>query len=233
MGKKLLLLNNSQRRVLAGRPDERFRACNLEVEERRAAEDDFPDRLDGYAGAFLSGSPHSAYDDVSWIRTEHELIRELAERGIPVLGVCFGCQILASALCGRDQVVRRATCEVGFTSIEFEESTAGDPLRHGMRERVRMFVWHNDDVRGPHPDMTVLARSPDAPVHIWRYRDRPVWGVLGHPEVNRAQAQIWFEEIRPVLERDGADVERLKADADDTEDAKRLLTNFARIVAGG
>ena len=60
-----------------------------------------------------------------------------------------------------------------------------------------------------------------------------MWGVQGHPEVNRSQAQAWFEEIRAVLERDGADVDRLKAEADDASDAKRLLANFARLVARG
>lgn len=62
-----------------------------------------PDEFDG---CFLSGSPHSAYEAIEWIVREHELIQEMAAGNMSLLDVCFGSQILASALCGRAQVFR-------------------------------------------------------------------------------------------------------------------------------
>jgi GMP synthase (glutamine-hydrolysing) len=94
-----------------------------------------------------------------------------------------------------------------------------------------MFVWHNDEVRADHPDMTVLARSDDCPNQIWRWRDRPFWGIQGHPEITETQAPVWFEENRDRMTLDGADVDALKAAADEAALAKTMLTRFAALVA--
>ena len=90
-----------------------------------------------------------------------------------------------------------------------------------------MFVWHNDEVRHDHPDMQVLASSDLCPNQIWRHRTVPAWGIQGHPEVTRAQFQQWTEDSRDRLERDGADVAALNRAADDAEQAKTMLANFA------
>jgi hypothetical protein len=68
-----------------------------------------------------------------------------------------------------------------------------------------MFVRRDDAVRAGHPDMIVLARSPDRPDHVGRHARWPAWGVQGHPEVSAAQAQGWFETSRARLEADGAE----------------------------
>ncbi|MCH8271467.1 MAG: gamma-glutamyl-gamma-aminobutyrate hydrolase family protein, partial [Planctomycetes bacterium] len=117
-----------------------------------------------------------------------ELIERAAETGIPMLGICFGHQILASALCGRDQVFRRQTCEVGYRWLDVEPGAVDDSVARDLVPRVYMFVWHNDEVRAEHPDINVLATSPDCPNHIWRFRDLPIWGIQGHPEVTLDQS---------------------------------------------
>ena len=93
-----------------------------------------------------------------------------------------------------------------------------------------MFVWHNDEVRADHPDMVVLASSPDCPNHVWRHRDAPAWGIQGHPEVDAAQARAWFDLSRERLEADGADVGALKRRAVDALEAKTLIRNFSRFA---
>ena len=89
-----------------------------------------------------------------------------------------------------------------------------------------MFVWHNDEVRSGHPDMTILASSDACPNQIWRYRDRPVWGIQGHPEVTPESARGWLEARRERLVRDGADVDALIAEARDVGNAETLFDNF-------
>ena len=211
------------------RLEERFEACGLTLDLRWAFNNDFPDALDDYCGVFLSGSPRAAYEDIGFIHREHELITEAAQCGLPMLGICFGSQILASALCGRDQVFRRPQCEVGYRALELSSMAAADPLMDVLGSTVRMFVWHNDEVRAGHPEMRILARSDECPNQIWRFRDLPVWGIQGHPEVDRKQALHWFELIRPRLEADGAVIAKLVADADDAAEAKTMLHAFARL----
>ncbi len=230
MAARLLYLGNGRQLQSVAKLDERFESWGLQVERRWAYDGDFPDDLAGYDGIYLSGSPHGAYEDVDFIHREHDLIADAAAREMPMLGVCFGSQILASALCGRDQVFRRTSCEIGYKDLPVTEAARGDAVCGGLGEAVHMFVWHNDEVRAAHDDMKIIARSDDCPNQIWRYRDQPVWGIQGHPEITLDQAPIWFEENRERMEDDGADVDRLKAQADPATEAKTMLTRFADLV---
>ena len=231
--RRLLYLQNGTSRESVVRLDERFASWGLDVDRHWAFNGEFPDRLNGYDGIYLSGSPHGAYEDVPFIRREHELIHEAAALGIPMLGVCFGQQILASALCGRDQVYRRDSCEVGFKTLDVTESAVDDDIASALFPRVEMFVWHNDEVRGDHPDMTIIATSDDCPNHIFRYRDQPIWGIQGHPDLSLEESRTWFEENRDDLEADGADVDGLHRTAVEQDTAKTMLRRFAGLVAEG
>jgi GMP synthase (glutamine-hydrolysing) len=227
---RLLYLENSAGADRVAQVVERFRRAGFDVESWPAHRDVFPDDLGGYDGVFVSGSPHGAYEDVPWIHREHELLQAVVARGIPTLGVCFGSQILASALCGRDQVFRRTSCEVGYAWLDTVDEARDDPLMRGLDKRVRMFVWHNDEVRAAHPSMQVLAWTDDCPNHIWRLRGHNVWGVQGHPEVTRVTARDWLDRNRAVLSKDGADVEALVGDPGITGLAEQMFGNFLEVV---
>ncbi len=224
---RLLYLSNGPKRQSIAKLDDRFEDMGLGVDRYWAYQGDFPEDLGGYDGIFLSGSPHGAYEDIPFIHREHDLIREAAQQSIPMLGICFGSQILASALCGRDQVFRRDSCEIGYKDLPVTPAAQDDTLAGGLGPSVHMFVWHNDEVRGDHPDMTILAHSDLCPNQIWRFRDTAAWGIQGHPEITQAQAPIWFEENRDRMEQDGANIDDLKASADEAAAAKTMLTRFA------
>ena len=229
--RRLLYLQNGRSQKTVAALDDRFESWGLAVDRYWAHQDQFPDDLSSYGGIFLSGSPHGAYEDVPFIHREHDLIREAADKQIPMLGICFGSQILASALCGRDQVFRRSFCEVGYKWLTATAAASSDPIAGGIAPSVYMFVWHNDEVRGDHPDMTILAQSDICPNQIWRYKDRPIWGIQGHPEITLEQSRIWFEENRARMEQDGADIDDLHATADEALAAKTMLRKFADLVA--
>ena len=233
MEARLLYLGNGPSKDSVAKLDERFAGWGLSVEHRWAYACDFPNSLAGFDGIFLSGSPHGAYEDIEFIHREHDLIREAGELGIPMLGICFGSQILASALCGRDQVFRRTKCEIGYKDLPVVEAAGKDAIAAELGESVHMFVWHNDEVRSEHQDMTILAVSDDCPNHIWRFRDRPIWGIQGHPEITIDQAKAWFEENRIRMQGDGADVDELKRQAAPALSAKTMLSRFADLLKSG
>ncbi|MFD2237560.1 type 1 glutamine amidotransferase [Aureimonas populi] len=231
--RRLLYLGNGRALQSVARLDERFEGWNLAVDRYWALDGQFPESLDGYDAIFLSGSPHGAYEDVPFILREHELIREAARRSIPMLGICFGSQILASALCGRDQVFRRPNCEIGYKDLAVTSSAGDDALARDWGASVRMFVWHNDEVRHDHPDMVILASSDACPNQVWRHRTVPAWGIQGHPEITRAQAPAWFSQNRLRMEKDGGDVDGFIAEADEAAEAKTMLSRFAELVRNG
>ncbi|MGE3872638.1 MAG: type 1 glutamine amidotransferase [Parvibaculaceae bacterium] len=227
MKSRIAYLENGPTRDDTSALPDRIAALGVDVERYWAFDGSFPE-LPDHAGFILSGSPLSAYDPHDFIIREHAFIRAAADAGKPVLGLCFGSQILASALCGRDQVFRRASCEVGYTPLGLTPEATGDDMSEGCAPTVDMFVWHNDEVRPDHPDMVVLARSEVCPNHIWRYRDLPVWGIQGHPEVTRENAGRWFGKCRAALVKDGADVDGLIAEARDSVGGTRMLANFVK-----
>jgi GMP synthase (glutamine-hydrolysing) len=229
---RVLYLENSPGSDSSTGVANRLRAMSVDVTIAHAYDGEFPAELSAYDAVYLTGSPHGAYDDLPWIHREHEVIREVESLGVPMLGVCFGSEILASALCGRDEVFRRPTCEVGYVSLPLTTDAAEDPLLRGVPSPIRMFVWHNDEIRAEHPRMRILATSHDCPNHVWRYGDNAVWGIQGHPEVTRAVAPAWLEKNRATLERDGADVESLVRDRGADDAVELILPNFVEVVSG-
>lgn len=230
---RLLYLQNGSKRETVSGLELRFAAAGFDVDFVWAYADEEPDDLLRYHACFVSGSPHGAYEDIGWINRQHGWLQKLAALNVPMLGICFGSQILASALCGRDQVFRRSTCEVGYMDLTVTPAARSDALACQLGESVHMFVWHNDEVRAGHPDMVILARSQDCPNHVWRHARHPAWGIQGHPEVSGAQAVQWFESSWARLEADGADVAALQRAAVDAAEAETMLANFMRLALTG
>jgi GMP synthase (glutamine-hydrolysing) len=226
MARLLLLRNNSKQNTVLGLED-RFSAWGIEVDSHWAYGNEFPASLESYDGIVLSGGPNSAYDKIEFVEHEHALVREAEQANVPMLGICLGSQILASALCGEEQVYRRQTCEVGYKWLDARAGAKNDPICRDIGSSFYMFVWHNDEIRADHPDINVLAESDVCPNHVWRFGESLIWGIQGHPEIRREEARPWFDSHRHALEKDGANLENLIRTADKTIDAESMLRNFA------
>ncbi len=124
-------------------------------------------------GVILSGGPASVYADGA-----PPLEPALLELGIPVLGICYGMQLLALELGGRVQ-----GAEVG----EFGRSqlTVSEPgrLLAGTPDEQTCWMSHRDTVFAPPPGFTALAASTASPVAAFESGERGVYGIQFHPEV--------------------------------------------------
>lgn len=139
---------------------------------------DWPE-LAGHDLVLLLGSEWSAYDPVvaDSVAAESHLIRSAVERGVPLLGICFGAQMVSQALGGR--VTRAARPEVGWHMIETDvpgEVAPGPWLQ-----------WHYDVFETP-PGFTCLGRSPSGPQVI---RAERVLATQFHPEATETMLARW------------------------------------------
>jgi GMP synthase (glutamine-hydrolysing) len=124
-------------------------------------------------GVILSGGPASVYADGA-----PPLEKELLELGVPVLGICYGMQLLALALGGKVQ-----SAEVGeFGRSQLSVHTSGRLLA-GTPEQQSCWMSHRDTVFAPPPGFTALAASTESPVAAFESIDREIYGIQFHPEV--------------------------------------------------
>jgi len=122
----------------------------------------------GQADAWLvTGSRHGVYDDLPWIEPLKAFLRACVAAGVPVVGICFGHQILAEALGGR--VVKSGR---GWgLGVQDYELVAHPGWMAGLPDRFAVRALHQDQVVALPPGATVLARSPHCAFAALAYGD--------------------------------------------------------------
>ena len=125
------------------------------------------------AGIILSGGPASVYADDAY-----DIDPAILEMDIPILGICYGHQVLANALGG--DVARTETAEYGRTDLRIE---SGSALFAGFPEQQEVWMSHSDAVVKPPPGFVVTASTATSPVAAMEDLDRGLCGVQFHPEV--------------------------------------------------
>ena len=128
------------------------------------------------AAIILSGGPSSVYEAGS-----PQLDKEILELGVPILGICYGFQVLAQALGGKvDQTGKR---EYGATDLEV--SSSGILLNDQPKVQV-CWMSHGDQVVAAPAGFDVLASTSTTPVASFESREKRIFGVQWHPEVKHS-----------------------------------------------
>lgn len=125
-------------------------------------------------GIIFSGGPASVYGEDA-PRCDPALF----DLGIPILGICYGMQLMSHCLGG--DVRRAAKREYG--KAELEVVAADDPLLSGLDDRTQVWMSHGDSVLAPPPGFAVLGRTDNTPTAAIGDADRRLYGVQFHPEV--------------------------------------------------
>jgi len=126
-------------------------------------------------GIILSGSPASVHD-----QDAPRISEEILEAGLPVLGICYGMQLMVDL--SRGEVENSPDREFGNAQLFIDDHT---DLFQGINNRADIQVWmsHGDRVKVLPPDFAVIAHSTNSPVAAIRSKKRPIFGVQFHPEV--------------------------------------------------
>ncbi len=140
------------------------------------------------AAIVLSGGPSSVYADGA-----PQVDPALFDAGVPIFGICYGFQVMATALGGRvDRTGRR---EYGGTALDVTDSRS--TLFTGLPSRLNVWMSHGDSVAEAPPGFTVTASTPDTPIAGFENLPRRLAGVQHHPEV--AHSEQGQEVLRRFL----------------------------------
>ena len=178
------------------------------------------------AGVVISGSAAYVTDREDWSEATAAWLRQAVAAGLPVLGICYGHQLLAHAL-GGEVAFNPAGRESGTIALELHDSAAADPLFAGLPAVVPAHATHLQTVLVPPPGATVLARSARDNCQAFRIGER-AWGVQFHPEFATHHMRGYLRERAECIARHGLDARQLQREVTAAPQARRLLRRFVR-----
>ncbi len=176
---------------------------------------DFPESVHDAEGWLISGSRYGAYEDLPFIVQLEQFIRDAYATAVPLVGICFGHQIIAQAMGGKVEKFPG-----GWSAGRVEYDFGGETLA--------LNAWHQDQVVKPPEGAEIIASTPFCTYAGLRYDDRALT-VQPHPEFDRGAVDLLLTARAPGVvpaETIGAATEELDAPVDNSEMADRIAQFF-------
>jgi GMP synthase (glutamine-hydrolysing) len=182
-------------------------------------------------GVIVTGSSAVVTDRELWSETTARWLARAVALDKPVLGICYGHQLLAQALGGEVRTNPRGR-QIGTVDVKLNSNAMIDPLFGSFANVLHLPVAHRQSVVRLPPHASVLGTTPFDPHHIIRYGSA-AWGVQFHPEFDANIVRAYIDASRESMLLDGIDPEAIWHSATDTADGTFVLRRFAEIVRKG
>lgn len=194
------------------------REIDADFTEFDATSGDLPETF-GFDAAVITGSRASVYDDERWVHRLADWVGDAVDAGLPMLGVCFGHQLLADVLGG--EIRNMGGYEFGYHMVRHADDSR---LFEGVDEWFPAFMAHCDEVAELPPGADALAENNYS---IQAFRKDRAFGVEFHPEFD-------LQTARDVMKLRGFSDERTRhvlgeiteENYDEARQAKRIFDNF-------
>ena len=176
-------------------------------------------------GIILSGGPASVHVDGAPL-----LDPEIYELGIPILGICYGCQLIAQQLGG--EVARGGRGEYGRTTLQRIAGSVSQLHPDTIPAQLSVWMSHFDAVSVLPSGFVATASTPDAPMAVIESPTRKIWGVQYHPEVGHTEHG---QDVLDNFLHDLVDADRswtMSSIVDDQVQAIRDLVGKERVICG-
>ncbi|MDB4985895.1 MAG: glutamine amidotransferase [Myxococcaceae bacterium] len=181
-----------------------------------------------YDGVVVTGSWSMVTDREPWSEASADYLRECVTRSLPVLGVCYGHQLLAHAvggLVGYNPTGRHA----GSTLVELTPAARTDRLFAGFPEQLLVQVSHSQAVLDLPAEAVLLGHCERDPHHAFRLGEC-AWGVQFHPEFDADIARTYIQMRYETIAAEGIDPDALLAAVQESPHGKQLLVRFGSLL---
>ena len=160
--------------------------------------------LEQYSGIISMGAHAGVLeeDKHAWMSHERKIMQWALDTETPLLGLCFGSQLLASAAGGR--IYKAETGEFAWTKVDMLPAAANDPVIGTLGETVDAFQFHYDNIELP--KNAVLLGESNGTIEAFRVGSS-AWATQFHPEVGLSQQLAWLSTYRGAFIREGIDID--------------------------
>jgi GMP synthase (glutamine-hydrolysing) len=190
----------------------------------RAYAGEFP-KLEKFSAVIVTGSAANV-DESRWQNNMEPYLKKAAERGMPVLGICFGGQKLA-AINGAPVGPNPRGVELGVVEVQLTDAGRNDPLFKGLPERIKVHESHSQHVAARPEGATLLASNTQTEVQAYVIGE-DTYGVQFHPEATERSTRGWIGQERDAVGRERAAA--AMQSNQDSPNARTIIHNFVEIV---
>jgi GMP synthase (glutamine-hydrolysing) len=180
------------------------------------------------AGILVTGSHAMVTDQKGWSRTTAAWLPSAVAAHVPLLGVCYGHQLLADAM-GGTVANHPQGMEMGTVDIRLTPETDSDLLFKAFPGVIKVHASHSQTVIRLPPDAVLLAANAWEPHHAFAVGDC-AWGIQFHPEFDAEIMSTYINAFADELRKQGQHPDDLLQKIEATPDSRRVLERFARIV---
>jgi GMP synthase (glutamine-hydrolysing) len=209
--------------IIGNMPVEKNMFSVIDVVEQRVIPD-----LDRISGIMIAGSHAMVTSEEPWQGEIVDYVRNAVENNLPVLGICYGHQLLAHAMGGTIAFHPKGR-EIGTTEITCTHEAREDILFQHMPPEFPAHAAHLQTIIQLPPGATVLAINNFESCHAFRVRDY-AWGIQFHPEFSVDILEACIHEIRSALVKEGFNPDELLSNLQPTPMGKILLQQFFNVV---
>ncbi len=186
------------------------------------ARDTVPVDLDDVDGIVSMGGPMNVEDAAKhpWMAAEMAYLKRAHEAGVPIVGICLGCQLIAAAMGG--QVAAMKEPEVGFAGLRLAFPGTIDPIYGGIPWNTMQMHMHGQEVTQLPPGGTPLAGSAKCKTQAFKV-GLTTYAFQYHFECDRPAVQAFSQDS--LVTKAGASADAIAAQADQHYDLYRHLGN--------
>jgi GMP synthase (glutamine-hydrolysing) len=180
------------------------------------------------SAAVVTGSSAMITSNDAWSLSAQRWLADVVHAGRPVLGVCYGHQLLAQALGGKVGWNRTGR-EIGTVSVRLTEEGAADPLFQGLPRTIRVQATHSQSVLELPAGARLLAENDHDSCQAFRFGGC-AYGTQFHPEFSAGVVAGYIEARSGELRREGLDADGLLASCGESGHGRAILARFASLV---